>query len=145
MLRPGAAVLLPLLVLFGLKYGIVASLLAPLTEDPRYRQILPAGAGRFEADWFEAVAARPDVAFVIPSTRSIAATLRVHRPASRVGRILDLELVPSAPGDPALNGDLAPEGYHGIVLSLAAAERLQASPGERLEGTLTRTRGGLRR
>ena len=57
-----SAVLVPLLVLFGLKYGIINNLLAPLKEDPRYRQIVPVGSGRFDPQWFVSMAERPDVA-----------------------------------------------------------------------------------
>ncbi len=91
-----SAVLLPLLVLFGLKFGIIGNLLEPLQEDPRYRQILPAGSGSYGPDWFEAMAARSDVAFIVPRTRSIAATMRLRVPDSSAGRIIRTELVPSA-------------------------------------------------
>ena len=35
-----AAMLMPLLVLFGLKFGIITNLLAPLKEDPRWQRML---------------------------------------------------------------------------------------------------------
>ena len=38
-----AAVLAPLLVLFGLKYGLVTSMLTALAEDPENREIKPLG------------------------------------------------------------------------------------------------------
>ncbi len=137
-----AAVLMPLLVLFGLKFGIVSNLLTPLIEDPRYRQIVPVGSGRYGPDWFEAMAARPDVEFIVPRTRSIAATLRVRVPDADVGRIIDVELIPSGPGDPVLVGLTAPKGFDGVVLSLDAADKLDASAGSSLEGILTRTYRG---
>lgn len=137
-----SAVLLPLLVLFGLKFGIVGNLLAPLKEDPRYRQILPVGSARYGPDWFEAMAARADVAFVVPRTRAIAATLRIRDPASDTGRIISVELVPSAAGDPALSNSEKPTGYDRVVLSLDAADKLGAGPGTVLEGILSRTLGG---
>jgi putative ABC transport system permease protein len=133
-----SAVLVPLLVLFGLKYGIVNNLLAPLKEDPRYRQIVPVGSGRFDPDWFDSMAARPDVAFIVPRTRAIAATIRLRVPASDVGRIIDVELIPSGPGDPVL-GDLAePVGLSSVVLSLDAADKLGAAAGTEVEGILSR-------
>src|SRR5690606_41284738 len=48
-----AAVLIPLLVLFGLRYGIIANLLDPLVENPRYREISPVTSGHFTPQWFE--------------------------------------------------------------------------------------------
>lgn len=132
------AVLLPLLVLFGLKYGIITNLLTPLIEDPRYRQILPVGSGRYGPEWFEAMAAREDVEFIVPRTRAIAATMRVRIPDSPVGRIIDVELIPSAAGDPVLSGLPEPEGLGRVVLSMDAADKLGASVDTRAEGIVGR-------
>jgi len=137
-----AAVLLPLLVLFGLKFGIISNLLAPMTEDPRYRQILPAASGRFDAAWFEAMASRDDVAFVVPRTRAIAATMRIRVPEAASGRILRVELIPSASGDPVLEGLAVPSGFERVVLSLDAADKLGVEAGQRIEGIVSRTLSG---
>jgi putative ABC transport system permease protein len=137
-----SAVLLPLLVLFGLKFGIIGNLLEPLKEDPRYRQILPAGSGSYGLDWFEAMAARPDVAFIVPRTRAIAATMRLRAPDSSAGRIVSVELIPSAVGDPVLTGLEPPQGYDAVVLSLDAADKLGVIAGDSLEGILSRTLRG---
>src|SRR5690606_20149978 len=88
-----AAVLIPLLVLFGLRYGIIANLLDPLVENPRYREIAPITSGHFTPDWFETMRSRDDVAFVVPRTRSLAATIRIRKPDSEIGRIVDVELI----------------------------------------------------
>jgi putative ABC transport system permease protein len=136
-----AAVLIPLLVLFGLKFGIITNLLDPLIENPRYREITPSTSGRYGPDWFETMRARDDVAFVVPRTRAIAASIKLRVPSSPVGRIIDVELIPSAAGDPVLAPDQpAPSGYEHVLLSAEAAQRLGAEPGTRLEGILTRTR-----
>lgn len=136
------AVLVPLMVLFGLKYGIVSGLLTPLTEDHRYRQIVPAGSGRYAEGWFAEVGQREDVAFVVPRTRSIAATMRLRRPASDVGRIIPAELIPTAANDPALGELPVPAGLDGVVLSRDAADKLGAAAGARVEGIVSRTLGG---
>ena len=133
-----AAVLVPLMVLFGLKYGIITNLLDPLKEDSRYRQILPAGSGKYGPDWFESMAQRPDVAFIVPRTRVIAATIRLRRPDSDVGRIIDAELIPSGEDDPVLTGLSAPDGITGVVLSLDASDKLGAAAGSRVEGIIKR-------
>jgi putative ABC transport system permease protein len=137
-----AAVLVPLLVLFGLKYGVITNLLTPLKEDPRYRQILPVGSGRFGPEWFREMAQRPDVAFIVPRTRAIAATISLRVPGSEVGRIIDVELIPSAANDPVLTELPVPTGFDQVVLSLDAADKLGAATGTRLEGILTRVQGG---
>jgi len=138
------AVLLPLLVLFGLKFGIIGNLLAPLQEDPRFREIRPVGSGSFEPAWFDAMAAREDVEFVVPRTRSIAATLRLRDADSEVGRIISVELIPSASGDPVLGPLAAPSGLTGIVASMTAAEKLELSVGETVQGIVSRTWRGQR-
>jgi putative ABC transport system permease protein len=137
-----AAVLLPLLVLFGLKFGIISNLLEPLKEDPRYRQITPVGSGHFGRDWFEAMADRDDVAFIVPRTRTIAASMRLRDADGGGGRIISVELIPSAEGDPVLDGLDAPAGFEHVVLSLDAAEKLGVQAGSRIEGIVSRTFSG---
>ena len=136
-----AAVLIPLLVLFGLKYGIITNLIDPLIQNPRYRELAPVASGSFAPEWFEDMQARPEVAFVVPRTRSIAASIKLRDPDSDVGRILDAELIPSAQGDPVLTGELdTPAGFDTVLLAATAAEKLGVSAGDRLEGIVTRTR-----
>jgi putative ABC transport system permease protein len=138
-----AGVLVPLLVLFGLKYGVVSNLLVPLIENPRYREITPVASGKYDADWIAAMRARPDVAFVAPKTRALAASINLRAPQSAVGRIIDVELIPSAKGDPVLAPDAAaPQDYDRVVVAARTAERLGVRVGDRLEGLLSRTRGG---
>lgn len=137
-----AAVLLPLLVLFGLKFGIIGNLLAPLTEDPRYRQIVPVGSGHYEPKWFEDMSARADVAFIVPRTRAIAATMRLRDPGAASGRIISVELIPSAAKDPVLDSLEAPAGFERVVLSLDAADKLGVEAGSRIEGIVSRTLSG---
>lgn len=134
-----AAALVPLLVLFGLKYGIISKLLDPIREDPRYREIIPSGSGHFTPAWFEQMSNRPDVAFIIPKTRSIAATIKIRLSESDVGRIIDSELIPTAAGDPLFDQAVViPQGLDQLILSAHAASKLGASVGTRLDGILTR-------
>ena len=119
-----AAVLGPMLVLFGLKFGIIGNMLDDLIEDPRNREIRPIGSGRFERDWFAQLRQRNDVAFVVPRTRSIAATIELGSDAAT--RIIPVEVIPSGDDDPLLPpGIEAPVGLHRIVLSKSAAEKLE--------------------
>lgn len=60
------AVIAPLLVLFGLKYGLVGSLTERLQRDPAVREIIPLGGTRLQAEFIEALSQREDVAFAIP-------------------------------------------------------------------------------
>jgi putative ABC transport system permease protein len=138
-----AAVLGPLMVLFGLKFGIVGAMVNSLVEDPHNREIRPVGSGRYDSAWIAAVRARPEVGFLVPRTRSIAASIDLTSQANP--RILQVELLPSAEGDPLLPAGLpAPSGLYRIVLSASAANRLGAKAGDTLDGSLARRFRGER-
>ncbi len=132
-----AAVLGPMLVLFGLKFGIVGGMLEQLVENPENREIRPVSSGQFDLDWFTGMQGRGDVAFLVPRTRGIAATLELNSEKSK--RIVRAELIPSGQGDPMLPaGGSVPEGMDGVVLSQLAAEKLQVQAGDRIDGSVVR-------
>ena len=124
----------PLLVLFGLKFGLVSSLTERLETDPSTREIIPLGGGRFSAAFIEQLGQRSDVAFALPRTRQIAATAQVGA--------LTVEMLPTAAGDPLLAGLPMPRGLDQIVLSHTAAEKLAARPGDWLETRFARQVAG---
>ena len=128
------AVIAPLLVLFGLKFGLVSSLTERLETDPASREIIPLGGGRFSAAFIAQLGERSDVAFALPRTRQIAATAQVGT--------LTLEMLPTAAGDPLLAGLPMPHGLDQIVLSHTAAEKLAARPGDWLETRFARQVAG---
>lgn len=136
-----AAVLGPMLVLFGLKFGIIGGMLEQLIENPENREVRPVSSGHFDAAWFASMQRRSDVAFIVPRTRSIAATIDLNSEQST--RIVPAELIPSGPGDPMLPADGAlPDGMHRVVLSLSAAEKLQVNAGDRIDGSVQRHYNG---
>ncbi len=138
-----AAVLGPMMVLFGLKFGIVGSMIDELRQDPAKREIRPVGSGHYDRAWIETLARRRDVAFVVPRVRAIAATMDVG--SNHAGRILQLEVIPSANGDPLLPaGTPPPSGMRQVVLSASAARKLQVSAGDGLDGSLERRYLGRR-
>ena len=51
-------------------------------------------------------------------------------------------MIPSANGDPVLEGLEPPEGYDSVTLSMDAADKLGVSVGDSIEGILSRTLGG---
>ena len=128
------SVIAPLLVLFGLKFGLVSSLTERLETDPSTREIIPLGGGRFSAAFIEQLGQRSDVAFALPRTRQIAATAQVGA--------LTVEMLPTAAGDPLLAGLPMPRGLDQIVLSHTAAEKLAARPGDWLETRFARQVAG---
>jgi putative ABC transport system permease protein len=87
------------------------------------------------------MAQRSDVAFVVPRTRSIAATVELN--STQSNRIVRAELIPSGQGDPMLPDALPlPDGTRSIVLSQQAAEKLKVAAGEQVDGSITRRYGG---
>ena len=133
-----AAVIAPLLVLFGLKFGLVTTLTERLERDPAVREIIPLGGARFNLQSIEALALRPDVGFVIPRTRQIAATADLQGPA----QMLTVEMLSTANGDPLLDGRPAPADEHTVLLSQSAAEKLGVTAGDDLRASFGRSVAG---
>lgn len=132
-----AAVLGPMLILFGLKSGVVGSMVEKLVENPRNLEIRPMGSGQYDLDWLQQLRERDDVRFVIPLTRGIAANLDLKSDTAK--RILPVELKPTAKGDPMLGDDLRPPvGLREIILARTTAEKLQLDVGDKLDGSLAR-------
>jgi putative ABC transport system permease protein len=136
-----AAVLSPLLILFGLKYGLVNIYLTSLIQDPLKREIRPLSSRSYSQAWFEQISRREEVAFVIPNTRQLSATI-IARVKDRKEK-QELEMIPTAQGDPLLieNGAVIP-GAGECVLTQFAAEALQANAGDTLLATASRVING---
>ncbi len=138
-----ASVLAPMMILFGLKFGIVSSMINGLIENPANREIRAVGSGRYDDAWFERFRARKDVAFVIPKTRALAATIQLKSP--NASRIFSTEMLATAEHDPLLvNVASKPQGYYQIVLSESIADKLKVHKGERVDGSLVRQFRGKR-
>lgn len=133
-----AAILSPLLLLFGLKFGTIETLRYRLIEDPRNREIRPMTSRSYSLEWLEKIAKRPDVAFIIPNTRTLSASVDA---AKNGGNTVALDVVPTAPGDPLIAENGAPVPDEGqCVLSQLAAEAMGASPGDMITVTAKRLR-----
>ncbi len=137
-----AAILAPLLLLFGLKNGVITILRARLVEDPVYREVKPAETLNLSQAWFDALAARPEVAFVVPTILRGSSVVRVAAPGEdAASRALDL--IPTAPGDPLFtDNDAQIPGPGAVALSAVAAEELGVAAGDQVELVVTRSRGG---
>ena len=132
-----AAVLAPLIVLFGLKQGVIDGLRAELIDNPRSRMVVNAANRNFDVTFLTRLAARPDIAFVIPRIRSLNTEARFENPA-RPGAVLRAELLATAAGDPLLQGlpSIAPNQ---IIPSASFAARLDLQSG--MQVTLRAIRG----
>ena len=142
-----AAVLTPLLVLYGVKFGVVQTLTERLRNDPRNLEISPVISGRYTPEYLARLAAHPDVAFVLPRTRSIAATMDLSAGNGDARSVLVASLEPTAEGDPLLlrfgaavpSMPQSPETEAiGVTLSSSAAEKLHLKQGDALNGKVER-------
>lgn len=142
-----AAVLTPLLVLYGVKFGVVQTLTERLRNDPRNLEISPVISGRYTPEYLAKLAAHPDVAFVLPRTRSIAATMDLSAGNGDARSVLVASLEPTAEGDPLLLrfGSTVPSMPQspdaeaiGVTLSSSAAEKLHLKQGDTLNGKVER-------
>jgi putative ABC transport system permease protein len=138
-----AAVLTPLLVLYGVKFGIVTTMTERMLNDPRNLEISPVASAHFGREFFTELRKHPDVAFILPRTRAIAATMSLAAGQGMERRTLTVSLEPTAPGDPLLAGHVAlSEGRDKIVLSDSAARKLGLKAGDTLKGHVERSRAG---
>jgi putative ABC transport system permease protein len=132
------AVVAPLLLLLGLKHGVVENQMQVLIENPVYRQITPLRTQELAPEWFGPLAARDDVEFVVPNILRGASSVGL---TAGGGRPVLMDLLPSGPGDPLLvqNGARPPEPDE-IVLSNEAARLLGVAAGGQV--TMVFSRGG---
>lgn len=130
-----ASMLAPVLVLLGLKNGVLESMRAKLLEDPAILVIIPrSDGGSFDREFVDRLGHLPGAAYAIGRTRDTSTDVTLRSPANANGTSIALE--PASPGEPLLkslgldapaNGKI-PE----IVLSARAAAALSARPGESL-------------
>lgn len=140
-----AVVLAPLLVLFALKFGIVTGMLERLANDPRNLELRPIGQNRFTEAFFERLGKEPDVGFLLPNTRYLAAPLALRNDAQRGSPPVEVAMVPTAPGDPLL-GERARTMTDEltIVVSDSVGRQLAVQPGDRVTGLVGRQVAGER-
>ncbi|MCU7848694.1 MAG: FtsX-like permease family protein [Candidatus Thiodiazotropha sp. (ex Lucinoma kastoroae)] len=131
-----AAVLGPMMILYGLKFGIVGSMLTHLIEDPRNREVRPIGSGQYDSAWVEQLRNREEIDFIVPRTRAIAATIDLK--SNTASRIISVEMIPTGRGDPLLKTQTIPQSLQQIVLSSKAAQKLNVKPGDEINGSLSR-------
>jgi len=125
-----AGVLVPLLVVFGIKNGVYDALIGRLLNDPATLRIETSGNMAFtEVDVAE-VAGWEETGFVTAKTRSVFDFVNVRRDGAVEKR--DAILVPSGTGDPTLPDglDLLPGD---VVVSANLARQLELSVGDPLQ------------
>ncbi len=138
-----SSVLAPMMILFGLKFGIVSTMIHELVENPVNREIKPIGSGRYDDAWIDQYRNRGDVEFIIPKTRALAATIQLK--STTANRIVSTELLATASGDPLLAGlTRVPKDYYQVILSQSAAKKLKVNTGDTIDASLARQFQGKR-
>ena len=129
----------------GVKDGIIGTLTTRIIENPRNLEISPVGSGKFDQDFFNEMREHPKTAFIIPETRSIAATIELSKKGFTPQWV---SLAATGPGDPLLgqplkiNNSEPQNSIQDIFVSQTVAEKFQLTLGEQLQGTVSRRRGG---
>jgi putative ABC transport system permease protein len=130
-----AAILTPLLVLDGLRAGVIQGLTDELRSNPSKLRIHLPGTLQLNPETVAAIGALDGVGYIEPMSRSIAARLLLAGPEGAVDTV---DLLPSSAGDPLLRrADALAPGE--IALSSDLAERFGVGPGDRLTGHASRT------
>lgn len=123
-----AAVLAPLLVLYGLKLGIVTGLLDQLRSDPNIRRIGVSGYKPLTEEDIVAIRAMSMTGFVVGAPRSIAARVEMRRD-SRAMDVVTADWLPTGEGDPLLLRREVALSENAAILSEPLAERLKVERG----------------
>ena len=134
-----AAALGPLLILYGLKFGVISGLMETLQRDPRNREIIFRGNYTLEASALERLRVLPGVAFVIGAPRTIAARMIFEKEGGSV--TAPAGVVPTGYDDPLLEGRAALKDSE-VVLSAALGRRLNVRTGQKIIASNTRRSGG---
>ncbi|WP_417797895.1 ABC transporter permease [Terasakiella pusilla] len=135
-----AAVLTPLLVLFGLKTGIVTTMTDRLKSDPYTLEVKIVGNGHFKEEDITGLRNRSDVLFAIAKTRTLGATFVAFK--RDMSAVSGIELVPTATDDPLLEGAVPPLDDQTVYVSHTLAKKLAVSAGDPLPVMVTRRLDG---
>ena len=131
------AIMLPLLIILGLKYGIVTSMKERLLNNPASMALRMNEVQVLSPERVEQLRSLPGLGFVLPCVSSLYSMVEVLSPDGRVLTTLPVE--PTAPGDPLLCRTGTPEPGDGeIVLSEPTALRLGLRVGDSLALQVTR-------
>lgn len=129
------AVIAPLLLLFGLRFGIVDQLQEDLTRDPRNLEIRMLSSGSYDQNWITQLQQRPDVGFAIGQTRSLNTLADLQTDISHF--IENAEVIPTSVGDPLL-GKLEIHQESDVIVTQEAARKLAVRVGDTINIRVSR-------
>lgn len=135
------AVIAPLLLLFGLKHGVVNQLQQQLLQDPRNLEVRMTGSGAYNPEWVDKLRQRAEVGFAMGLTRSLNAQADLQGLQGKFAN--NAELVPTGAGDPILPAQHSHLTIGEVVLSATAAQRLDAQVGDAVRLLVSRRLDGV--
>ena len=133
-----AAIIAPLLILFGIKFGIIETMSNRLINDPKNLEIRPISSRSYSPSWFESIKHNTKVDFVIPMTRQLSSSVQLEA-LSSLDKTVTADLVATNKGDPLLlqNTGVIPD-EKSCVLSHSIAEELGLKKGDMLRCSVAR-------
>jgi len=133
-----AAIIAPLLILFGIKFGIIETMSNRLINDPKNLEIRPVSSRSYTPSWFEAIKQNDKVDFVIPMTRQLSSSVQIQ-PLSSSEKTVAADLVATHKGDPLLlqNGGVIPD-EKSCVLNYSLAKELGLKKGDMIKCSVSR-------
>lgn len=123
-------ILVPLLVLFGVKNGVYSALIGDMLADPANRQIDTQGNAAFSEADLAPLRSWPEIVFFTPKVRGQFDFMNVRVRDGR--RMRPALVVPSGPGDPTLPKG-AGLGASEVAVSAQLATQLGLAPGAELQ------------
>lgn len=130
------AVIAPLLLLFGLKHGVVSQLQKELLNDPRNLEIKLLSSGNYNTAWLDELQQREETGFALGMTRSLNTQADLLGGKRRF--VENAEVIPTAANDPLLKLPQSALTTGQVILSARAAERLEASAGDEIRLRVSR-------
>lgn len=123
-------ILVPLLVLFGVKNGVYSALIGEMLADPANRQIDTRGNAAFSEAEIAALRDWPEIVFMTPKVRGQFDYMNVRAVDGR--RMRPALVLPSGAGDPTLptGATLAPDA---VAISAQLAAQLDLSEGAEVQ------------
>ncbi|WP_295419189.1 ABC transporter permease [Sulfurovum sp.] len=133
-----AAIIAPLLILFGIKFGTIETMTNRLVNDPKNLEIRPLSSRSYTPSWFDKIKKNDKVAFVIPMTRQLSSSVVLQSLSSSEKKVT-ADIVATSNGDPLLlqNGAVIPD-ENSCVLSQSLAKELDLKKGDKLKCTVAR-------
>lgn len=137
------AIILPLLILLGLKWGFISSLKEELLRNPATLAVVPDFMEFVSDDTVNLISTWPEVGYVLPVISPMYSRVYVGNEAETTATLGNMyDMVPTSAGDPVmlLSGVPVPQSQE-VVLSKRLAQDLAVNQGDFVTLTLSRNAG----